>query len=121
MTEPTTQVFSIAAFAVALLGPDYGPAAAILLASMAGAVWGVSSTPVTSRASGAGLFCRYTLTAVVLVGGGTALAHDQLAIKWHSPFDLSVIVAFCIAALGSRGTEILKKFNPLAKKSGGDK
>lgn len=106
MTEPTSQAFSFAALAIALLGPDHGPAVAILLSAMGGAVWGVSASPVRSRLAGVGLFIRYTLTAVVLVGGGTAIAQEQLAMKWNSPLDLSALVAFAIAAFGNQAMSL---------------
>lgn len=112
MNDSPLQFFSLAAFAVALLGPDYGPAVAILFAAMAGAVWGLASVPTAGRLAGAGLFIRFTITACVLVGGGTALAHEYLSVKWSSPVDLSVLVAFVIAAVGNRWGDILARLDP---------
>lgn len=108
----TTSV-SLAAVLSHWLGPQYGPYAAILFAAMAGAIWGVSAIPTVTRLEGAGRFIRFTITAVVLVGGGTALAAGYLDTTFESPVELSILVAFGIAAVGDRWTEILSRLNPV--------
>jgi hypothetical protein len=118
MTDPTTVAASVssvslAAFLSLWVGPHYGPYMAILFAAMAGAVWGVSAAQTVTRLDGAGLFVRYTLTAVVLVGGSTAIAGSYIDTRFDSPVELSILVAFGIAAIGGRWTEILSRLNPL--------
>lgn len=120
MSDPSTAVaaatssVSIAALATLWLGPSYGPYVAILFAAMAGAVWGVSAVPTITRVQGAGLFLRFTMTAVVLVGGGTAFAGSWVDTKFDHPVELSILVAFAIAAIGDRWKEIFSRLNPLA-------
>jgi len=119
MTEPTTVVaasassLSLAAFLSLWIGPDYGPYAALLFSAFAGAVWGVSAVPTVTRLEGAGLFARFTLTSVVLVSGGTAVAGNYLDTPFDSPVDLSILVAFTIAAIGDRWKEIISRLNPV--------
>lgn len=119
MTEPTTLAvasassISLAAFLSLWLGPHYGPYAAILFAAFAGAIWGVSAVPTITRLEGAGLFLRFTITSVVLVSGGTAIAGSYLSTPFESPIDLSILVAFTIAAIGDRWKEIFGRLNPL--------
>lgn len=112
MTDPNTAVassISIAAFAIMLLGPHYGPYAAILFAAAAGAIWGVSAVDTDSRKRGALLFLRYTMTGVVLVGGGTALAEEWFP-GTHSPLIVSEVVAFGVAAIGDQWKTIISRF-----------
>jgi len=118
MHDPTpvvasTTSVSLAALLSMWLGPHYGPYAAILFSAMAGAIWGVSAVPTVTRLDGAGRFVRFTMTAVVLVSGGTALAAGYLDTKFDSPVELSIIVAFTIAAVGDRWLEIFSRFNPM--------
>lgn len=120
MSDPSTAVaaatssVSIAALATLWLGPSYGPYVAILFAAMAGAIWGVSAVPTVTRLQGAALFLRFTMTAVVLVGGGTAFAGSWVDTKFDHPIELSILVAFGIAAIGNRWMEIFSRLNPLA-------
>ena len=127
MHDPTPAVtnvssLSLAAFLSWWLGGDYGPYVALLLTAMTGAIWGVSAYPTTTRLHGALLFFRYTITAVVLVGGGTALAAGYLDTPFESPVDLSNLVAFTVAAVGDRWKDILSRLNPrgLVKPRGTD-
>lgn len=53
------------------------------------------------------------MTAVVLVGGGTVLAGKYLDTHFESPVELSILVAFTIAAVGDRWVEIISRLNPL--------
>lgn len=112
MAASTTSV-SLAALLSMWLGPHYGPYAAILFSAMAGAIWGVSAVPTVTRLEGAGRFIRFTMTAVVLVGGGTALTAGYLDTKFESPVELSILVAFTIAAVGDRWVEIISRLNPV--------
>jgi len=132
MSDPTTVAtavvasttsVSLAAFLSLWLGPAYGPYAAILFSAMAGAIWGVSAIPTVTRWEGAGRFLRYTMTAVVLVGGGTALTAGYLDTKIDSPVELSILVAFVIAAIGDRWIDLISRLNPvgLFKPRGADK
>lgn len=99
MPEPTsTSGLSLAAVAIALLGPMAGPYALIVFAALAGALWPLSASETISKSAGAKLLLRCTLTAVALTSA-LALAlqnHWQIpAVEALSP------VAFMIGALGN--------------------
>lgn len=99
MPEPTSASgLSLAAVAIALLGPMAGPYALIVFAALAGALWPLSASETISKAAGAKLLLRCTLTAVALTSA-LALAmqrHLEIpAVEALSP------VAFLIGALGN--------------------
>lgn len=99
MAEPTsTSSISLAAIAIALLGPAAGPYALIVFASLAGSLFQLSSSPTESKAAGAFLLLRSTLVAVALTG----LIAYVLFSQWQIPVNESVgAVAFLIGALGN--------------------
>ena len=66
MSEPTASGISLTVIAVALLGPLAGPYALIAFASLAGALWPLSASATQTRADGAWLLLRCTLTAILL-------------------------------------------------------
>lgn len=100
MPEPTSTSagLSLAAVAIALLGPMAGPYLVIVFAAMGGALWPLSVADTASRAAGAWLLLRYTLTALALTSALAALAEQQ----WQIPAIESLApVAFFIGALGN--------------------
>lgn len=100
MLEPTSSSagLSLAAVAIALLGPMAGPYLVIVFAAMGGALWPLSVADTASRAAGAWLLLRCTLTALALTSALAALAEQQ----WQIPAIESLApVAFFIGALGN--------------------
>lgn len=99
MPEPTsTSGLSLAAVSIALLGPMAGPYALIVFASLAGALWPLSASETMTRAAGAWLLLRCTLTAVALTTGLSALLQSHLAMPVTETLSP---VAFLIGALGN--------------------
>ena len=99
MPEPTSvSGASLAALAIALLGPMAGPYALIVFAALAGALWPLSAASTMSRVSGAWLLLRCTLTAVALTSALSLVLQSQ----WQVPARESLApVAFVIGALGN--------------------
>lgn len=99
MPEPTsTSGLSLAAVSIALLGPMAGPYALIVFAALAGALWPLSASESTSRAAGAKLLLRCTLTAVALTSALALVLQSQ----WQIPATEALApVAFAIGALGN--------------------
>lgn len=101
MAEPTTTAaggISLAALFFAVFGPLAGPYALIVFAALAGALWPLSSTETATRAAGAWLLIRCTLTAIALtafVGQGVDKLYGIPAVEALAP------VAFAIGALGN--------------------
>lgn len=100
MPEPTSTAagLSLTALSIALLGPAAGPWALILFAALAGAQWPLSSTATGSRAAGAWLLLRCTLTSLVLTAALSAVLEAQFG--WAAG-ELLAPVAFFVAALGN--------------------
>ncbi|CAN7411550.1 hypothetical protein LJR074_002606 [Acidovorax sp. LjRoot74] len=99
MPEPTsTSGISLAAVSIALLGPMAGPYALIVFAALAGALWPLSAADTMTRAAGAWLLLRCTLTAVVLTSALSLVLQNQ----WQIPANEALApVAFAIGALGN--------------------
>lgn len=99
MPEPTsTSGISLAALAIALLGPMAGPYALIVFAALAGALWPLSAAHTMTRSAGAWLLLRCTLTAVALTSALSLVLQSQ----WQIPAGESLApVAFVIGALGN--------------------
>ncbi len=100
MPEPTSTSagLSLAAVAIALLGPMAGPYALIVATAMSGALWPLSVANTASRAAGAWLLLRCTLTAVALTSALAKLAEQQ----WQIPaIEFFAPVAFFIGAMGN--------------------
>ena len=99
MPEPTsTSGLSLAAVSIALLGPMAGPYALIVFAALAGALWPLSASETISKAAGAKLLLRCTLTAVALTYAMALVLQSQ----WQIPaVEALSPVAFMIGALGN--------------------
>lgn len=99
MPEPTsTSGLSLAAVSIALLGPMAGPYALIVFAALAGALWPLSASETISKAAGAKLLLRCTLTAVALTYAMALVLQSQ----WQIPaVEALSPVAFVIGALGN--------------------
>jgi hypothetical protein len=94
---------SLMTLAVALAGPHAGPYVVILLGSIAGSLWALSSVEIATRAQGAWMMARCVITAIVL----TALAAQLVGPYIGMPVDEAyAIVSFLIGALGNRWQEI---------------
>lgn len=99
MAEPTSSAgVSLIVLSVALLGPLAGPYALIVFAALAGALWPLSASATQTRADGAWLLLRCTLTAIAL----TAFIASGLDKFWAIPAsDALAPVALIIGALGN--------------------
>lgn len=100
MAEPasTSAAYGLTALALALLGPMAGPYALIAFSALSGAMWPLSAAHTQSRASGAWLLLRCTITALVLTAFVASLLErfaDITASESLAP------VAFAIGALGN--------------------
>lgn len=100
MTEPTLPASAgFVALGITLLGPAAGPYAAIVLSSLAGALWALAAAPTETRTAGAALLLRLVLTAVVLTVGVSLWIERQYGWPAH---DLLPVVAFGIGMGGDR-------------------
>ena len=105
MAEPTTAVgaVSLVTLAVAFSGSQTGPYIVIVMGSIGGGLWALSSTKMDTRLQGLWLMCRCVLTAVVL----TALIAESIGSFIHvSAVEAYAAVAFVIGALGNRWQDI---------------
>ena len=107
MTEPTQTAVagvSLVTLAVAFFGPQAGPYIVIILGSIGGGLWALSSAVLSSRMAGAWLMLRCVVTAVVL----TALIAGWLGPVFGLPVtEAYAVVAFSIGALGNRWQDII--------------
>lgn len=107
MTEPiqtTVAGVSLVTLAVAFFGPQAGPYIVIILGSIGGGLWALSSAVLSSRMSGAWLMLRCVVTAVVL----TAMIAGWLGPVFGLPVtEAYAVVAFGIGALGNRWQDII--------------
>lgn len=94
---------SIMTLAVALFGPNVGPYAVILLGSIAGALWALSSAAVETRMQGAWLMGRCVITAIVLTAFIARFLGPYLSFAEGESYS---IVSFIIGALGNRWQDI---------------
>lgn len=100
MTEPTIPASAgVVALGITLLGPAAGPYAAIVLSSLAGALWALAAAPTDTRRAGAALLLRLVLTAVVLTVGIAVWIERQYGWPAH---DMLPAVAFGIGMGGDR-------------------
>lgn len=107
MTEPLHSAaagVSLITLAVALFGPQAGPYIVILLGSIGGGLWALSSTTMKTRMEGAWLMLRCIVTAIVL----TALIATVVG-PWFgvAVTEVYVVVAFIIGALGNKWLEVI--------------
>lgn len=107
MAEPiqtTVAGVSLVTLAVAVFGPQAGPYIVILLGSIGGGLWALSSTVLTTRMQGAWLMLRCITTAIVL----TALIAGVIGPWFNLPVtEVYAAVAFAIGALGNRWQDII--------------
>lgn len=105
MTEPTLPAaVGIVALGVALLGPQAGPYAVIVLSALAGSLWALAQAPTATRGAGALLLLRLVLSAVVLTSGVAWLLESQY--QWPAHHLLSP-VAFVIGMGGDRWRSLI--------------
>lgn len=98
MAEPSTSTLSIAALAIALLGPAAGPYALIVFASLAGALWPLSTMPTVTRLQGAAFLIRVVAASVVLTGSASYWVEATYQVPAVQSF---AVVAFVIGAMGN--------------------
>ncbi len=98
MAEPNTSGASVVALVIASLGPVAGPYSLIVMASLAGAMWPLSTMPHTSRTQGALFLLRIVATAVLCTGSVAWV----LAERFNLPiYEGMSIASFGIGALGN--------------------
>lgn len=99
MAEPTTTGgISLTVIFIATLGPLLGPYALIAFAALAGALWPLSAQTTATRAEGAWLLLRCTLTAIIL----TVFLSTLLYRLWGVPVNEALApVSLLIGALGN--------------------
>lgn len=99
MTDPTAAAtFGLTALAMSIIGPVAGPYALIAFAALSGSMWPLSSSDTTSKAAGAWLLIRCTLTALILTAFIASILESVAGID---ALDSLAAVAFCIGALGN--------------------
>lgn len=107
MAEPiqsTVAGVSLITLAVAVFGPNAGPYIVIVLGSLGGGLWALSSAVIETRAQGAWLMLRCLVTAVVLTAIIAGLLGPWLGVD---TLEVYVVVAFVIGALGNKWIEII--------------
>lgn len=101
MAEPTATTaasVSLTVIFVSLLGPLAGPYILIGLAALSGALWPLSAARTATKAQGAALLLRCTLTAIVL----TSLLAGFAEKLWGIPVNEGLApVALLIGAMGN--------------------
>lgn len=114
MAEPTsTSTVSIAALAVALLGPMAGPYALIVFAALAGALWPLSSAADgQTRMAGAWMLLRCMAMAVALTGSAAAWLQSVYNI---AATEVLAPVAFVIGALGNGWRSVINSIGDAFK------
>lgn len=108
MTEPlhtATGSVSLVTLAVAVFGPEFGPYVVIVLGSIGGGLWALSSAELGGLLAGLWLMVRCVLTAVVL----TALIATAVA-TWFgvAATEAYAAVAFVIGAFGNKWLEVFE-------------
>ncbi len=105
---------------VALLGPLAGPYALIAFAALAGALWPLSAQTTATRAEGAWLLLRCTLTAILLTVFLASLLQKWLGLPVNEAL---APVALMIGALGNGWRPVFDAigaaFAAFATKAGG--
>lgn len=104
MAEPSTSTLSITALAIALLGPMAGPYALIVFASLAGALWPLSTMPTVTRMHGAAFLVRVVAASVVLTGTASYWVETTYQVPATQSF---AVVAFGIGAMGNGWRPVL--------------
>lgn len=118
--SPAIAAVSLVTLAVAVLGPHAGPYAVIVLGSIGGGLWALSSTALISRMAGLWLMLRCMITAVVLTAIISALVGPFFGVAVTEAY---AVVAFVIGALGNSWQEIFQtiktRLQSLISTSGG--
>jgi hypothetical protein len=96
---------SLMTLAVALVGPQAGPYIVILLGSIAGGLWALSSARLDTRMQGAWLLLRCVTTAIVLTAVIAGLLSSYLSLETGEAY---AVVSFIIGALGNRWQDIFE-------------
>jgi hypothetical protein len=107
MAEPiqsTVAGVSLITLAVAVFGPNAGPYIVIVLGSLGGGLWALSSAVIETRVQGAWLMLRCLVTAIVLTAMVAGLLGPWLGVD---TVEVYVVVAFVIGALGNKWLEII--------------
>ena len=108
MAEPiqsTVAGVSLVTLAVAVFGPNAGPYIVIVLGSLGGGLWALSSATLETRMQGAWLMLRCVVTAIVLTAMIAGLLGPWLGV---STMETYAAVAFIIGALGNKWMEIIE-------------
>lgn len=107
MSDPQTQAaagVTLITLAVGVFGPHVGPYIVILLASIAGSMWALSSAELATRMAGLWLLLRCVVTAIVL----TSLIAQLLGPRIGLPVgEAYAVVAFVIGMMGNRWQKII--------------
>ena len=108
MAEPiqsTIAGVSLVTLAIAIFGPNAGPYIVIVLGSLGGGLWALSSATLETRMQGAWLMLRCLVTAIVLTAMIAGLLGPWLGV---SIMETYAAVAFVIGALGNKWLEIIE-------------
>ncbi len=120
--NPPIAAVSLITLAVTVFGPQAGPYVVIVLGSIGGALWALSSTKLDSRRQGVWLMLRCVLTAIVL----TALIAGVVG-PWFgmAVTEAYAVVAFFIGAMGNKWQDVIEsvksRLQALISTAGGPK
>jgi hypothetical protein len=89
--------------AVGMFGPQVGPYIVILLASIAGSMWALSSAELQTRLEGLLLLLRLVITAIVLTGLIAQFIGPMIGVPVSEAY---AVVSFFIGMLGNRWQDI---------------
>lgn len=89
--------------AVGMFGPQVGPYIVILLASIAGSMWALSSAELQTRLEGLLLLLRLVITAIVLTGLIAQFIGPWIGVPVSEAY---AVVSFFIGMLGNRWQDI---------------
>lgn len=108
MAEPATSTalagVSLVTLAVALFGPTSGPYIVIVLSSIGGGLWALSSATLVTRMAGVWLMLRCMLTAIVLTAVIAGLVGPYIRLQGVEAY---AVVSFVIGALGNKWQDII--------------
>ena len=108
MAEPihsTVAGVSLITLAVALFGPQAGPYIVIMLGSIGGGLWALSSTELQTRLQGLWLMLRCMVTAVVLTAIIAAVVGPWFGVAVTEAY---AAIAFFIGAMGNKWVEVIE-------------
>jgi len=116
------EAVSLITLAVAVFGPQAGPYVVIVLGSIGGGLWALSSTKLDTRRQGAWLMLRCVVTAVVL----TSLIAGVVGPWFGLPVtEVYAVVSFVIGMLGNRWQDVIEsiknRLQALISTAGGPK